>query len=990
MDEEQAGERRTVAEGATRLVGRDAELARLFRTVDAAGSADPVLVLLGDVGIGKSALLERAVRRAEARGTRVLRATGSESESHLAFSALHLLLRPVADETDSLPERQRTALHAAFGTGPAPSEPTAMLIGMAVLDLLSGLGERGPVLVVLDDAQWFDRASLDALSFAVRRLADEPFTMLLAARTGDGVPGFDHHVPTLAVGALDDEAAGRLLDEQPQGVRVSGPRPKSQSQYQSWSQSRPQAPLPSGRKRKEILDQAEGNPLALIELTRAATTGAPVSVSAHGTTAQESAGPGPAPGPLPLTAHLERVFAARLNDLPTSTARALLLFAAMDTVDSATAAVAALPDVEDETWLPAERAGLIRKSGPDAQGGGSGLRFSHPLVRSAAYHAASLDARREAHEALAARLGDEPDRRAWHRAAAATGPDAGVAAELEQTAERARRRGGHAAAASALRRAADLAPGREEGARLLVAATGQAVLTGDLAWAEELAAGVRARTDDPALLAETAAHVGRLATLTVRHHVVFSRLADAAAELTTVQPVTALDLLAGAAVTGFYSGRDDQRRRVRDLLEELPPDASPAWLRAWVRTVADPFDDRADLLSLVPQVASEARGRPDRLTAFAVMAWLLDETPQAVRAFDEAFDRWGTRGPLPDGLGGAAAWTYVEQGRWARAQEACARSGALGSATGLDHTVACAAAVEAMVLAHQGDTAAARERATTALALIDPLESRSVAVYARRALGAAALADGAHDTAYDQLRKVFTADGAPVHYHASYPALADLAAAAVRSGHREEALTIVERAARTLAENASPRLRALIERARGLLADAKNDEDPRAPNTPQGSGDAESHFRAALADPVLVHWPFEYAQVLLDLAEWLRRRRRIAEARGPLAEALEIFQRLGAHPWAERARTEARAAGLGVTGTAPAPGALAELSPQQRQIVGLAARGMTNREIGERLFLSPRTVGSHLYRSFPKLGITARSQLRDLVEGAVTAAGHQG
>ncbi|MBB5159833.1 helix-turn-helix transcriptional regulator [Saccharopolyspora phatthalungensis] len=163
-----------------------------------------------------------------------------------------------------------------------------------------------------------------------------------------------------------------------------------------------------------------------------------------------------------------------------------------------------------------------------------------------------------------------------------------------------------------------------------------------------------------------------------------------------------------------------------------------------------------------------------------------------------------------------------------------------------------------------------------------------------------------------------------------------------------------------------------IGRARGLLAD------------PQ---DAEPHFRAALADPVLEHWPFERAQTLLDLAEWLRRRRRIAEARAPLTEALETFRRLGARPWIERARAESRAAGLDVTDSTP--DALAELSPQQQQIIRLAARGLTNREIGEKLFLSPRTVSSHLYRSFPKLGITARSQLRDLIEDTLAMAGHQ-
>ncbi|MFD7118088.1 AAA family ATPase [Streptomyces sp. NPDC059922] len=980
MDKQAGGpgavlERESEPDSAELIVGRDAELARLFRAVDsisaagpgsaagscpaagpgsAAGScpaagpvpAEPVLVLVGEVGTGKSTLLDSAARRAEARGARVLSADGSESESSLAFSALHQLLRPVRAEVDGLPERQRTAIHDAFGVGPATTAPDLMLIGVAVLSLLSALGDEGPVLVVLDDAQWCDRASLDALSFAARRLRGERVTMLIGARVGDPLPGFDRRVPTLVLGPLDNAAAGRLLDRRP------------------WP--------PTGRARTQILDQAGGNPLALAELARAAAghgaTAAPSTAgvpSAGSPDASPLSTGSPSAGPLPLTDRLERIFAARLDSLPADTTRALLLLAAMDGVDSAIAAPAGLPHADADAWPPAERAGLVRRTGRD-------VRFRHPLVRSAVYHAASSDARRAAHLALAGMLRDEPDRRAWHLAAASSHPDAAVSAELERTAGRARRRGGYAAAAKALQRAAELAPRRAESARLLVEAAATAVFTGDIGWVEELAAAARARTDDASLLASAAVQTGRLAALTVRHTVVFSRLADTAERLTLSRPAVALDLLAVAAVVRFYSGEDAQRLRVQALLRRLPENASHAWLRAWVRAVSDPFDDRAELVSRLPRLAAEAERRPDRLITFAIMAWLLDETPRAVRAVDEALSGWEPRGPLPEGLGGAVAWAYVEQGKWDQAREFCARTTAVGSTAGLDHAVACAASADATVLAFQGDTSAARERAADALALIDPLESRSVSVRARRALGAAAAAEGAYETAYHHLRMVFTADGAPVHYHSSYPALADLAAAAVRADRREEAAAIVERCARTLGDNASPRLRALISRARGLLADA---------------GNAEPYFRAALADPVLEHWPFERAQTLLDLAEWLRRRRRVAEARAPLTEALEIFRRLGARPWVERARAESRAAGLDVTDSAP--DALAGLSPQQRQIIGLAARGLTNREIGERLFLSPRTVGSHLYRSFPKLGITARSQLRDLIEGPHPAGGHR-
>ena len=339
------------------IVGRDAELARLFRAVDSV-SADPVLMLVGDMGTGKSALLEHAVHRAEAGGARVLRAEGSESESSLAFSALHQLLRPVPAEVDALPGRQRAALQDAFGEGSATAGRDLMLVGVAVLSLLSGLGDHHPVLVVLDDAQWFDRASLDALSFVARRLEGEPVTMLIGARGGDHLPGFDRHVPMLTLGPLDNAAANQLLDLQPKS--------------------------PTGHTRSRILDQAGGNPLALVELTRTAS-------------AQDTAAGLPSAGPLPLTDHLERIFAARLNSLPASTMRALLLLAAMDSADSAIAVSAGLPRAEDAAWLPAGQAGLVRRTGRD-------VRFRHPLARSAVYHAASLGAQREAHVALAEML----------------------------------------------------------------------------------------------------------------------------------------------------------------------------------------------------------------------------------------------------------------------------------------------------------------------------------------------------------------------------------------------------------------------------------------------------------------------------------------------------------------------------------------------------------------------------------------------------------
>lgn len=899
-------------------------VARLLHAVEEPGGAGTVQVLVGDAGMGRTTLLDALARHAESRGSVVLRAQGSESERTLAFSTLHQLLRPVTDRIDMLPGRQGAALRSALGTGTGAGSgtgtpsPDVMATGNAVLDLLSDLAAQRPVLLVVDDAHRCDEASLGTLAFAARRLGAEAVTLLMAAETGHAVRGAGRDVPVTVLEPLDDAEASRLLG----GLSTR----------------------PTARLSADVLEQAAGNPLALIELSRAATL--------------DPAGNQTSAGPLPLTDEPARVFGARATALPHVTRHALLCLAAMDPVDAAIVPAPTPPGAAHDVWEPADRAGLILRTG-------GRVRFRHPLVRSAIYQTAAPDDRRAAHRALAELLRDEPDRRAWHLAASCTGQDAAISELLERTAERARRRGGHSAAGRALHRAAELTPHAGDSGRLLAEAARSAVLTGDLAWVEHLAQAVRTRTEDASLIAAATVQVSRLTVLTARHTTAFARLVQAASQFATTQPDSALDILADAAVAQFYSGRDSERHTIYDMLRSVPEHAGQDWLRAWVRIVCDPLHDkRADLRMLGARLAAEGRTRPEQLTYLGIAAWLLDETPEAVDTFDLALDAVHAETALPNGLGGAAAWAYLERGRWDQAREVSARIIATGTAAGLDHAVACAAAVDAMVLALQGDVLGARAQAARAIALVDPLESRSVFVYVRRALAAAAAAEGDHGTAYHQLRMAFTADHEPLHYHASYAVLADLAAAAVRSGHRQEATEIVKIAAQDLGERVSPRLRALLHRARGLLADP---------------GSAEPHFRAALDDPFTEHWPFERAQALLDLAEWRRRRRRVAEARAPLAEALETFRRLGAEPWTERARTESRAAGVDLG--ASTSEALADLSPQQQQIIRLAARGLTNREIGERLFISPRTVGSHLYRSFPRLGVTARSQLRAVVDG---------
>jgi DNA-binding CsgD family transcriptional regulator/tetratricopeptide (TPR) repeat protein len=352
-------------------------------------------------------------------------------------------------------------------------------------------------------------------------------------------------------------------------------------------------------------------------------------------------------------------------------------------------------------------------------------------------------------------------------------------------------------------------------------------------------------------------------------------------------------------------------------------------------------------------------------------AWLLDEPDLALRLLQDALHR--LRAPGMRGTSGAAltalGWACIDSGRWDQALEVAVEAADLAEANQMEMVAASADVIAATVLAMRADSAAAGRHADRALATAGPAESGLIAARARRALGIAALADGSHLLAFTQLRQLFSEEGAPVHHIFSYLGVADIATAAVRADRRMEGQGVLERALSHLDGTASPRLEQLIARACGILA---------------GPDGAEAHFETALADPAGDQWPFERAQLRLDHGEWLRRQRRINDAKPVLAEALETFRRLRARSWAQRAEAELRACGVAVAGAPGEPDALGELTPQQRQIVHLASDGLTNHEIADRLFLSPRTVSSHLYRSYPKLGVAGRNQLRDVIARAST------
>src|SRR5579864_8012457 len=505
------------------IIGRDAGLARLRALVDTAPASGRVLVVTGAAGMGKTVLLADAAGRARRAGLRVLAVTGRESESKLAFAGLHQLLRPVLSGAVGLPGRQERALFGALGLAADPGAPDPLLTGVAVLTLLSDLSERSPVVVVADDAHWLDRSSLDALAFAGSRLDAEPVVLLVGARGPAPPPGFDRGFPELHLGPLSDADAGRLLDGQP--------RP------------------PRGRARAQVLAQAAGNPMALIELATAIAD----DPAASRRWAAE---------PLPLTDRLTAVLTSRFAALPEPARAALLLAAVADSPDlSAAASHGAGPDAR--ALAPAEQLGLVKVDR-------AGLHFAHPLVRSAIYHSAPFAQRAAAHRELASALHDQPDRRAWHLAAAALHPDGDVASLLEATAAQAQRRGGAAAAALALERAAELSPDPKDQARKLAAAASAAVPTGQGDWVQDLATRALAVTADPELRLTARHDAGWALAWSGRRSAALPALLSVAEEAARDLPALAWDALGSAATVAYQSGLPESRQavsRALDLLE---------------------------------------------------------------------------------------------------------------------------------------------------------------------------------------------------------------------------------------------------------------------------------------------------------------------------------------------------------------------------------------------------------------------------------------
>jgi DNA-binding CsgD family transcriptional regulator len=903
------------------LRGRNSECATLDRLLDAVrGGESRALVLRGEPGVGKTALVDYAIDAAP--DLRVLRTVGVESERELPFASLQHLCAPMLDRLERLPGPQQDALRVAFGLSGGQA-PDRFLVGLAALSLLSDVAEERPLLCALDDAQWLDGASALALAFVARRLLAEPLAILFVTREPiDALSG----LPELVLDGVGDDDAGVLLDS-----AIPGPL--------------------DARVRETILAETRGNPLALLELPRALTPA-------------ELAGGFALPG-APLADRIEQSFLRRVQSLPPDSQR-LLLTAAAEPLGDVTLlwrAAERLGAGPDAVW-PAEAAGLIEV--------GARVRFRHPLVRSAIYRAAAPPDRWEAHRALAEATDPEadPDRRAWHRAHAASGLDEAVAGELERSADRAQGRGGVAAMAAFLERAAELTPDpRHRGARALAAA--QAKLD---AGAPEAAQALLATAELTPLDELQRARMQRL-----RAQIAFSLrrgsdapalLLDAAKRLLPLDPglarETCLEALAAAIFAGRLGNGRDVLRVVRAAPPAQPPAASDLLLNGLATLVTQGY-----AAAVAPLRGALEAFRQDDGNSPAINRWLWLACRVAADLWEhEIWDELATRGVRRAREAGALtifpisasyrAGVHVHAGEYAEASALLEEAYAVAQAT---HTALLVQARQ-MVAAWRGNEA-------QALALIEAGRPDATARGQGMALSMIECANaalfnglGRYEEALAPAQRACAQDDLSLYALA----LVELIEAAVRVNRPELAATALQRLSERTRASGTDWALGIEARSRALLTDG-----PSAEALYEEAVERLTHGRLA---PHL-------ARSQLVYGEWLRRENRRLDAREQLRAANDTFSRIGAEGFAERARRELSA--TGETARRRTDGTRGLLTTHEAQIARLARDGLSNPEIGAQLFISPRTVQYHLRKVFQKLDITSRNQLGRLPASRLTS-----
>lgn len=914
------------------LRGRDRECEALREVLAAARSGDSrVLVLHGEPGVGKTALLQYL--SAQADGFRVTRVAGIQSDMELAFAGLQQLCGPLLDRLDDLPGPQREALDVAFGLGAGPA-PDRFLVGLAVLSLLASAADTQPVLCLVDDVQWLDEVSVQTLGFVARRLLAEPVALVFGLRDGGApvLPG----LPQLPIAGLDDTGARELLESVMPG-RLDE------------------------RIRDRYIAETRGIPLALLELPRNLSAAELAGGFASGT--HHSAG------------RLEERFVSRIKALPAPT-RQLVLAAAAEPVGDAALFLraAAYLGIPVDALGPAEDAGII-EFGPR-------MRFHHPLMRSAAYLAATVAERRAVHGALAAATdpASDPDRRAWHAANASAGPDDEVAADLETSAGRAHNRGGVAAAAAFLERAAVLTsdPARR-GSRALAAAQAKRDAAAPAA-AQDLLASAELCP----LTALQRAQVTRL-----RAQMEFSRsrggdlgapqVADAAAGLLAaargldgLDDELARDTYLEALAATMFAGSHGEPGAIERVAEAARTAIGK------VTQIHRPIDH---LLSGVAELIIDGPGAGSRSLRTALDLWC----EQARRNDAGALSMLSLAFPIVQESVGGELWDEEVNRRMAAVMVrfardtgaltvlpsalafragTCVLEGEFGAAANyLDEADAISAATGYRPIKyHRLHLAAWRGTPADAVGLIEAAAADGTRRREGRLLDVAGFCTAVLYNGMGRYDEAFAAANRSVEYlNLGFGGwcLTELVESAAHLGE----LDIARHAARALEARAGTSGTdsglGAVAKAQALLAD---DED------------ADRLFTEAIARFERSSAVAQLARSHLSYGEWLRRANRRNDARAHLGRAHDMFTRMGAQAFADRARRELVAGGAKVRKQPVASGD--QLTAQESQIARLAADGLTNQEIGAQLFISTHTVEWHLRKVFVKLGITSRRQLR--------------
>ncbi len=923
------------------LLGRAAEQRDIDQALaQARTGASAVLGLSGEPGIGKTALLEYAAGQAEAAGMRLLRARGIESEAQIPFGSLLELIRPALMLLEAIPPPQAMALAGALALRPAPGpgQPAQdrFAVGAATLSLLAAYAEPAPAAVLVDDAQWLDGSSAAALLFAFRRLVADPVAVFIAVREGEPSLLDEAGLPVRELGGLTSDEAAELLAALTASL---GPGPP------------PELTPVAVRRLHQV---TAGNPLALLELAAEARD---LVLAPEG-------------APVLVPARITRAFLRRAGQLHPDARRALLLAATSDTGD-----LDVLGRAAASLGLDSFAAGLAAAENAGLVGLGSGrVEFRHPLARSAVYADAGAGQRRAAHRALATALPDrDADRRAWHLASAATGPDEAASAALAGAAERSRERSGYVTAAAAYERSARLAAGGDRRAWLLWQAAEAAWLAGSTGLAVTLLEEARPLAGEARIRVEIdrlAGHIAILRGPVMDGHAILTAAAgDAPGEL-------AVTMLAEAAAACFYAGNPAEMLRTAERahgrLPAQPPDRV-RFLAAMALGMGRIMGgDAAAGAQAVHEAVTLAEGSTQIREDLRLLTWLamaslfLREADTGRSLLEHTLATARARaavGVLPFALG-LVARDRATTDRWSVAAAIYTEAVRLARESGQDMALAFGLAGLAWLQARRGLDPECRALAAEALELSGGLGARLFEIWGLAALGELELGGGDALRAaswFERQQELLAELG--ITDPDLWPA-AELVDAYLKLGRVADASRVAEEFATAAQAKGQPWSLARAFRGRGMLA---------------GDGEFTAAFEQAIGCHELTPDVFELARTRLAFGERLRRARERVLAREQLRAALEAFEELDARPWAERARTE-----LAATGEKRGPrdgDGVAELTPQELQIALLLAAGRTTREAAAALFLSPKTVEYHLRHVYQRLGIHSREELAARLAG---------